>query len=125
MSADDVIQRFECDHWPISVRLGGSNHPSNLTWRTVEEHREKTNKHDAKVHAKIRRAEKKKAREYTAKVDAAQARKVAEQEARTMTTEQYAELVYEKRKAKRKSKMPGAPKGTKYDWKLRRYVKAP
>lgn len=57
MSADEIIARFELDHYPVSVKLGGSNHPTNLTWREREEHREKTNKIDAKIHKKARRFE--------------------------------------------------------------------
>lgn len=58
LTADEIISRFELDHYPVSVKLGGSNHPTNLTWREKEEHREKTNKVDAKIHAKARRFEK-------------------------------------------------------------------
>ena len=53
-SAKEIISLFECDHWPMSVFMGGGNNPQNLTWRTVEDHREKT-KRDAKFHAKVRR----------------------------------------------------------------------
>lgn len=55
MDADKIIARFELDHWPIPVALGGTNHPTNLLWREKGEHREKTAKQDIPAIAKHKR----------------------------------------------------------------------
>lgn len=98
---EEIIARFECDHYPISVFLGGTNHPTNLTWRTKEEHREKTDGHDAKVHAKIRRNKKKQEKER---------QPMSEGERRRS---EYAKVVYEERKRKRKAWLASLNRGKK------------
>lgn len=60
MTAWEICSLFEIDHYPISVYMGGDNHPTNLTPMLKADHREKTNKVDAKTHAKLRRNAKKK-----------------------------------------------------------------
>jgi hypothetical protein len=46
VEAGYVRSLFECDHYPVAVALGGTNHPSNLRHRLVAEHRLKTAKRD-------------------------------------------------------------------------------
>lgn len=54
-----ILQQVEWDHDPVPVAWGGTNHPTNLTARTVADHLEKTTKKDIKAIAKVRRALKK------------------------------------------------------------------
>lgn len=50
-----VASRFDFDHWPQTVALGGTNHPSNLVPRLRAEHRAKTAKTDIPMIAKVKR----------------------------------------------------------------------
>jgi hypothetical protein len=59
MTTQQILDRFECDHG-IYVTWGGSNHPTNLTFRLKPAHRAKT-KRDRKNIDKVRRAEKRRA----------------------------------------------------------------
>jgi hypothetical protein len=52
---EEIIARFECDHYPMSVFMGGTNHPTNLQWLTKEEHKEKTLGPDRILHNKLRK----------------------------------------------------------------------
>lgn len=61
----EIIACFECDHYPISVFMGGGNHPTNLQWLTNDEHLKKTNSLDRETHNKLRRNAKKKAKSPT------------------------------------------------------------
>ena len=54
-AADAVLAMFECDHDPIPVALGGTNHPANLTHRIKAGHRDKTAKKDVPAIAKVKR----------------------------------------------------------------------
>ena len=54
-AADSVRAMFECDHDPIPVALGGTNHPANLTHRIKAGHRHKTAKKDVPAIAKVKR----------------------------------------------------------------------
>ena len=55
MTAEQIITQFECDHWPIRVVDGGSNHPTNLKWLGKKDHRQKTAKRDIPEIAKSKR----------------------------------------------------------------------
>lgn len=55
MTAQQIISQFELDHWPVPVALGGDNHPTNLQWMLRHAHREKTEKSDVPMIAKIKR----------------------------------------------------------------------
>lgn len=55
LTARQIIERFEIDHYPIPVTLGGTNHPTNLQALLKAEHRKKTAKRDAGELAKMRR----------------------------------------------------------------------
>lgn len=57
MTVQAIRSRFDLDHTILHC-WGGGTHPSNLTWRLREDHREKT-KSDIRVAARVRRAEKK------------------------------------------------------------------
>jgi hypothetical protein len=106
-SAKEIIGLFECDHWPMSVFMGGGNNPQNLTWRTIEDHREKT-KRDAKFHAKVRRkakleerpTPKRVAQDWTAAVTSGSGQ--CGKEVLTEANKAYRKAVYAKRKAERK-----------------------
>ncbi|GAG39191.1 unnamed protein product, partial [marine sediment metagenome] len=70
MTAKEICALFEVDHYPLSVFMGGTNHPTNLTPMLKADHREKTYKKDALDHARVRRRAKKQAAELTKKADA-------------------------------------------------------
>lgn len=55
LSPEQIIARFEFDHYPIPVTWGGTNHPSNLVPRLKAEHRTKTAKIDMPAIAKVKR----------------------------------------------------------------------
>lgn len=57
MTVQAIRGRFDLDHTILHC-WGGGTHPSNLTWRLREDHKEKT-KRDVAAVAKVRRAEKK------------------------------------------------------------------
>lgn len=46
VAAGYVRSLFECDHYPVAVALGGTNHPSNLRHRLAAQHRLKTARKD-------------------------------------------------------------------------------
>jgi hypothetical protein len=46
MTTTQILALFEVDHWPIRHIDGGTNHPSNLRHRLIQEHRSKTAKVD-------------------------------------------------------------------------------
>lgn len=102
LSAKEICGLFEIDHYPISVFMGGDNHPTNLVPMLKEDHREKTDKIDAKTHAKIRRAEKK-AKAPKLRVDESDWKEEA-----TEANKAYRKLIYAERKRKRKANMPKA-----------------
>jgi len=54
-TTNDIIAMFECDHYPVPVAEGGTNHPTNLEMILVHEHREKTAKTDVPRIAKGKR----------------------------------------------------------------------
>jgi hypothetical protein len=56
MTAREIVSMVDFDH-EILKRIGGTNHPTNLTPRLRSEHREKTAKVDQPVIAKARRYE--------------------------------------------------------------------
>jgi hypothetical protein len=59
MSTDDILAKFEFDHGVyVAAPFCGTNHPTNLTPRLKEKHREKT-KRDRKEIAKTKRGVKK------------------------------------------------------------------
>jgi hypothetical protein len=58
MTAEQIVAQFELDHWPVPVAFGGSNHPTNLHWKTKMQHREKTAKIDIPAIAKSKRLSK-------------------------------------------------------------------
>ena len=108
LSAKEICTFFEQDHYPISRFLGKDlpqdviNHPTNLVPMLKEDHREKTDKIDAKTHAKIRRAEKK-AKAPKLRVDESDWKEEA-----TEANKAYRKLIYAERKRKRKANMPKA-----------------
>lgn len=55
----EIIQAFECDHHPVPVALGGTNHPTNLQHTIKAEHRHKTAKKDVPAIARVKRVGKK------------------------------------------------------------------
>lgn len=101
---EEIIARFECDHYPISVMAGGDNHPTNMRWLTVEEHKEFTHGPQRIDRNKVRR------RERAAKP------KTPAQEKREELTEankEYRKIVYQQRKSKRKAWLNSLKKGGK------------
>ena len=55
MTADEIIARFQFDHYPIYHTDGGPDEPWNLTPTPTPEHREKTAKIDIPQIAKTKR----------------------------------------------------------------------
>jgi hypothetical protein len=105
MTADQIISLFQLDHYPVRHADGGSDHPSNLTWRWIGEHREKT-KRDVKEMAKSKRIRRK--RKITGEVLTA----MSEQEFSQLMSDLQADI----RAQKRKRKIPSRPfpKGRKF-----------
>lgn len=58
LTADQIISRFEFDHFPISKWLDGPDEPWNLVPRPKKEHRQKTAKVDVPAAAKSKRIRK-------------------------------------------------------------------
>ena len=54
MTADQIIRRYDFDHWPILHALGGKDAPWNLRPMLRPDHREKSRKDTAAV-AKVKR----------------------------------------------------------------------
>ena len=114
LTAKEIIAEWEFDHYPISVSMGGNNHPTNLVPMLKEEHREKTANFDAKVHAKIRRAEKRQLKEKRIQVTKSSGNVFEDlelpdaKEQMTEANKAYRKLIYAERKRKRKANMPKA-----------------
>jgi len=66
LTAKEICGLLELDHYPISVFMGGSNHPTNMQWLTPEEHLKKTQSLDRETHNKVRRNKKKRMASLTA-----------------------------------------------------------
>jgi hypothetical protein len=125
MTAQEICSLFEVDHYPISVFMGGTNHPTNLMPLLKADHRQKTYKKDALDHARVRRAEKAK----VARLKAKHAKEVEEvmgdvcseldmapaavKVRRTEANKAYAKLIYQQRKVKRKAWLATLNKGKK------------
>ena len=115
-TAKEIIARFECDHYPMSVFMGGTNHPTNLQWLTVEDHAAKTHGPDRVFHNKLRRKNKRdkdevgEDRKTPKQVQQEWTREIskrAEKEELTESAKQYRKAVYAKRKAERKKWLAG------------------
>lgn len=46
LTADEIIARYQFDHWPIRYADGGPSEPWNLEPRPIAEHRQKTKEID-------------------------------------------------------------------------------
>jgi len=106
MTPEQIISEFECDHYPMSVFMGGTNHPSNLQWLTKEEHKHKTNSLDRETHNKVRRNAKKKAKAAVKKAEeldvAVETNATEWSDAAKERQRAYRKAVYDKRKAARR-----------------------
>lgn len=63
LTPKEIIARFrksyDVHHWTYVAVLGGSNHPTNLSWMAAAEHDERTRKIDVPTIAKLKRHAKK------------------------------------------------------------------
>jgi hypothetical protein len=100
----------------MSVFMGGTNHPTNLQWLTVEDHAAKTHGPDRVFHNKLRRKNKRdkdevgEDRKTPKQVQQEWTREIskrAEKEELTESAKQYRKAVYAKRKAERKKWLAG------------------
>jgi hypothetical protein len=112
----EIIARFEVDHYPLSVMAGGTNHPTNLQWLTVEDHAAKTHGPDRVFHNKLRRKQKRdknadcEDRKTPRQIQQEWAREVKqglEKQELTEANKEYKKAVYAKRKAARKKWLAG------------------
>ncbi len=55
LTAKQIIARHQLHHWTYVAVLGGSNHPTNMSWMATAAHRARTTKIDIPAIAKLKR----------------------------------------------------------------------